>query len=525
MAVPQSEPFRSGKIPSAFDRGFLPETSSGPSGNISGNLDERAVLSSLKELIASGGHSLDPILGTITDVARQLTGASAAALAMWNDGVMVCRARTGDTAPVLGARLSAETGISGECLLTGKIQHCADTEDDPLVDLEVCRSLGLRSIAVLPIRGWRGINGVLEVLSTMPAAFTEQHIALLQQLAALAERARTSQPESASSAAPKLPSEIEKPPSGARPACDRVGAVALAARGTRTAPFVLGALLGLVAISLLALVIWLGRRGPERADGKAHATPSSTSPASVSTANAGTDAAGAATLDVAVGHPPDNDTAWRANPGGGSLSPNSLTPSSQKPSAGSSVKLASELDAFAGKKTQADQALAGHSRSPGGVAPNVVVKYGPPNLQAAGSHPDSHSNLHVDATTSVEPLSIPVESTSQSALNEVLSANASLPGRVVSQGVSGGQLVHRVPPIYPAQARMLHLEGKVVLAAVIMEDGTLRDVKVIEGLPLLSQSAVDAVKHWRYKPYELDGKPVQNEIRIRVDFKFASDSR
>jgi protein TonB len=90
----------------------------------------------------------------------------------------------------------------------------------------------------------------------------------------------------------------------------------------------------------------------------------------------------------------------------------------------------------------------------------------------------------------------------------------------VSQGVSGGQLEHSVFPVYPAQARALRLEGRVVLDAVIAEDGSLRDIKVVEGPSLLAQSAVDAVQQWRYKPYELDGKPVKNEIRIKVDFKF-----
>jgi protein TonB len=109
----------------------------------------------------------------------------------------------------------------------------------------------------------------------------------------------------------------------------------------------------------------------------------------------------------------------------------------------------------------------------------------------------------------------------QSPLNGVLTAKASLPelSIPVSQGVSGGQLVHRVAPVYPVQARLQRLEGRVVLAAVIMEDGTLRDVRVIEGEPLLAQSAADAVQHWRYTPYELDGKPVKNLIRINVDFK------
>jgi protein TonB len=94
----------------------------------------------------------------------------------------------------------------------------------------------------------------------------------------------------------------------------------------------------------------------------------------------------------------------------------------------------------------------------------------------------------------------------------------------VSQGVSGGQLLRRIPPVYPAQARLLRLEGAVSLTATVMEDGTVRDVKVVEGAPALAQSAVDAVKHWRYKPYVLDGTAVKNDVKIRIDFKLPSDS-
>jgi TonB family protein len=490
VVVPQSEPFRSGKTLTAFGRDSSPETSS----SRSGNLDESTALSSLKELIAAGDHCLDPILATITDAARQLTGASGAALAMWKDGAMVCRARNGDTPPALGARLSAETGISGECLRTGRIHHCADTENDSLVDGEVCRSLGLRSIAVLPIQGRRGINGILEVFSTKSAAFTEQNLALLQQLAALAEWARASQPQGTSSAAPKPPVETPQP-SGLLPALDRVGDVALAFLGTRSRPFVLGAM-GLLAISLLALVIWLGWRGPDETDGKAHAaTPSS---------------ANAITVHPSDEHPPDNDPVWKANSGG-----ESRFPSSGKTSAGTPVKLASKVDVVAGKKTQADR-----SRLLADVAADFTITHGVP-----GSQTGSHSGSHSDETTSVEPPSIPAGSTNQSALNGVLSAKASLPGlsAPVSQGVSGGQLVHRVAPVYPAQARLLRLEGAVILAAMVMEDGTVRDVKVVEGSPVLAQSAVNAVKHWRYKPYQLDGKPVKNETRITIDFKLPSD--
>jgi len=479
VVVPQSEPPRSGEI-------------------------ESAALSSLKELIAAGDQCLDPILATITDAARQLTGASGAALAMWKEGTMVCRARSGDTAPALGAQLGGETGgISGRCLRTGKIHHCADTENDPLVDVEVCRSLGLRSIAVLPIQGRRGINGILEVLSTKPAAFSEQHLALLQQLAELAERARASQPHGASSAAPKLP--VERPqPSGLLPASDRVEDVALAFLGTRSRPFALGAI-GLVAISLLALAIWLGWRGSDDADGKAD----SAKPSSVGTTTVNAVAAHSPDKHFPDKHPPDNDPVWKANPGD-----ESPFPSSGKTSAGTPVKFASKVDVVSGKKTPKD------------VAADFTITREVPGSQI-GSHNASGSiDSRLDETASTEPPWISAGSTNQSPLNGVLSTKVSLPGpsAPVSQGISGGQLVHRVEPVYPAQALLSRLEGTVILAATVMEDGTVRDVKVIEGPPELAQSAADAVKYWRYEPYELDGKPLKTETRITIDFNLPSDA-
>lgn len=514
MAVPQSKPLRSlklsDKVSDEFDRDPVPETSSDSSRQRSEDLDERAILSSLKELIAAGDHGLDPILETITDIARQLTRASAAALAMWKEGAMVCRARSGDSAPVLGVHLSASTGISGECLRTGKIQHCVDTETDPLVDLEVCRSLGVRSIAVLPIRGWRGVNGILEVFSTSPAAFTEKHIAFLQKLAVLAERARKSQSERAYSDALPLPSAIRgkqresqrEQQSAALQASDRVRNFAPSSRNTRWL-FVLG-VIALAAISLLGWTIWRGRRAPNQANGKAPNVPYSAGPASGSLANARTPTPNSATPDAAIAQHSDGDMAGKENSGSQLISLDF-----QKPSAASPVKLASKVDTVASTKAPAEKTR--------DIAANTVVKYEPLRSQNAantGSHSDS---------TSVELPSIHDGSNEPSALNGVLSAKASLPGLSipVSQGISGGQLVYRVPPVYPAQARPRRLEGRVVLAAVIAEDGTLRDIKVIDGQPLLAQAAVDAVKRWRYKPYELDGKPVKNEIRISVDFKYS----
>ena len=502
MVAPESKPLWTGKGPDPLDRDFAPETSTNPSGNATGNLDESTVLALLNDLIASGDHRLDPMLATITDAARQLTGASGAALAMWKDGAMVCRARSGETAPALGARLNAETGISGECLRTGKIQHCTEIETDPLVDVEVCRSLGLRSIVVLPIQGWRGVNGILEIFSTQAAAFTEAHIALLQQLAALAEQARASQPRGASSVEAKPSFGIEKPAqaSGGPLESDGAGEAPRGFAGTRSRPLVLG-VIAVLAIGLLAVGLWLGRRGPDVSDAKARAaTPSSSLNAA---------SVGAATAGSAAAHPPDNDPVWKVDPGG-----ESLVPLKGAAAAGTPVKFASkvDLDVVVGKKAKVDRSLADRSPSVGNVASRQEV---------TDSQIGLRSNAQSGDATSAEPLAIAAGSSSQSGLNGVLSAKISLPGlsAPVSRGISGGKLVSRVPPVYPAQALRRRLEGNVILAAMVMEDGTVRDVKVVEGAPVFAEAAVNAVEHWQYKPFALDGKPVKHEIRINVEFK------
>jgi len=66
--------------------------------------------------------------------------------------------------------------------------------------------------------------------------------------------------------------------------------------------------------------------------------------------------------------------------------------------------------------------------------------------------------------------------------------------------------------------------GKVILDATIFEDGTVHDLSIVQGHPVLAKSAVEAVRRWRYKPYELNGKPVKAKTTITVDFKMPSDS-
>lgn len=91
----------------------------------------------------------------------------------------------------------------------------------------------------------------------------------------------------------------------------------------------------------------------------------------------------------------------------------------------------------------------------------------------------------------------------------------------VASRVAEANLIHDVPPQYPPEAGRERIEGTVVLMTVIGKDGSVQDVQVVSGLPLLAQAAIDAVKQWRYKPYLLNGEPVEIDSRVTINFTLA----
>ena len=93
------------------------------------------------------------------------------------------------------------------------------------------------------------------------------------------------------------------------------------------------------------------------------------------------------------------------------------------------------------------------------------------------------------------------------------------PQRVrISQGVTKGLLIHRVEPTYPPLARAARVQGEVVLNAIISTNGEIQNLQLVSGHPMLVPSAITAVRQWRYKPYLLNGQPVEVETTITVIF-------
>jgi protein TonB len=97
-----------------------------------------------------------------------------------------------------------------------------------------------------------------------------------------------------------------------------------------------------------------------------------------------------------------------------------------------------------------------------------------------------------------------------------------VPKRVMVGGnVQAARLVNKVQPIYPPLARQTRISGTVKLHAVIGKDGTVQQLQLVSGHPLLVQAALDAVKQWRYQPTLLNGEPVEVETEIDVIFSLA----
>ena len=89
----------------------------------------------------------------------------------------------------------------------------------------------------------------------------------------------------------------------------------------------------------------------------------------------------------------------------------------------------------------------------------------------------------------------------------------------VSQGVSQGLLIKKISPVYPPSALQLRKQGAVELLATVSKAGTITAIKVLSGDSALAKSATDAVRQWKYRPYLLNGEPVEIETQVTINFK------
>jgi TonB family protein len=437
----------------------------------------------LREEASQGRMDLDSTLSEVAHAARYFTDATGAALALWSQGVVICRARSGDVAPPLGAKLDVDSGISGECLRSGRSRRCNDTLTDPLVDGQVCQELGIRSLAAVPLRGEHGVVGILEVFSDHPNAFSDAHITLLKQLSQIAVlgRSRSAPSTQVPAPHPTVTPETEAPrwPEPAYPRTPSLSFLTAKMQGEEGRPIRL-ATAGLLLVAVLGGFGWMlsrGRGGSPRVSQSVQAASNRASPAP-----------GAVTTETSL-----------------TIDSSMDSKKSKRPSSPRSDAAARDLVQQASDQQVTDRGTA--------VSPAVA------NQAAVPEPPRPPTVEDVPAPDSTR-LVAGINNLPQMPAN-VVNAPVALPTVALrtSQGVTGGRVTHRVPPVYPSQARLQRIEGPVVLDAEVGEDGNVHAVKVLKGDLILAGAAKNAVQQWRYQPFELNGKPVTVHTEVTILFK------
>ena len=432
----------------------------------------------------SAGLALDVVLNEIVEQACRATGATGAAVILERDGEMVCRASTGGNAPELGARLSREPGLTAECIKTRQAQRCDDAQADPRADVEASRSLGVRSVVVLPLIRNGDLAGILEVFSSRIGAFGERDELTLEALAnrILKNLERGSEPYSTAAQNPVMPaapisgSELEDQAGSSRvkEKESEAGPEAVE-RSTRTGLDVVTFALGVVVVGCAVLLgtlvgLRLGWRRTAAVRGQV-------------TNSAGT-AGGARNRGAQAGATPHSTAAEASGaksaanagskaPGGGGLVP------PRTPAAGPKDSLP----------------------PPGGLLVyengKEVFRMPPAVEQREATNGSSTYGTGVQQASDV----------GQAGLLQV------------APEVAEGSLLHRVEPDYPEQARQQQIQGPVVLDVRTRRDGTIQELKLLSGQRLLADAAIAAVKQWRFRPHLVKGEPVEMQTTVTLNFK------
>ncbi len=395
----------------------------------------------------------DAALQFIAESTRELACATGVAIALRTGDEMICRASTG-AAPDLGVRLQAESGLSGECVSSGLLVRCDDTETDPRVDADICRKLELRSAVLVPVFDGEQLCGVLEIFSNRPRAFRSLDIARLRQTADLiAGIQRLSQ---------SPPMRADVPPAVMQPATSTTAAQEPAP--ARIAPAVEPAL-----------------STPAQEEAPLPAVPEA-------------EVVPAASVPSVFGL---EEPAFEEQSG-----PALRITQAGKIAVGFGFALALTVAVWALFRTRPRPPIA---PPPPVTAPENVSPVTMPAPEAPASEVPA-----VPQPAAEPPREAPVKA--------VVSPTVEVEEAVASPGVVVGRLIHRVSPVYPSEAMKANIGGEVVLEAVIRADGSVGAVGMLSGNPTLASAAVEAVRQWKYEPFTRNGAPTEASQTIRFKF-------
>lgn len=517
----------------------------------------------LRSLIATQKLDKTSALGMIVERMSELARASGAAIALLEGADVICRASVGN-APDVGVKLSLDSKLSGECFLTGNIVQLNDSDNDPRVDPGVCRALNFRSVLIIPIFSAGQVMGICEVLSPLPANFQGGDVLVVSALAELVASLGSEQEPGNTEATAEESSTVEVISAGDEQAVvDQI--LALAEPPPLEDPILLEQLIDLPIpeireleysapipvpeaepvlleqlIELSAPQIPVGAsvpvpqsrpvatevqptRAPVLVMPKAEPKPKpkqeisttllvvvagifilATAGAAEYVHLAGAKRVSAAAPVSSVASPTPAAPAETASDPGSTKTESE--PISAKTSDAASARLPAAKPAAKAAKNETEP------------APEEVIVVTPSDRQALaasrteGSAPNAPSIASLTGGASAASMPLVASLPPASAPRLMSAVN-------VSRGVTGGKLIHRVAPGYPDLAKRAGVSGTVILSAMVAKDGSVTKLKLVKGSQLLAAEAMRAASQWRYSPFVLDGKPIEVETQIVMDFK------
>ena len=495
-------------------------------------------------------------LTVVVQRAQAFTNASGAAIAIGNSEELVCRARSGSSAPEVGTSMRVEGSFTGLCIQSGKELRCDDAETDTRVDTAALRSLGIRSLVVTPIKDEGKVIGVLAVFAPTPHAFTITHVAVLKtmadQISTLLQRERRSPREDAhvesAMGSPKpAAAPTPLPPVVIRPAAISSGAAAAPAR-TNGSSVPIAEPLRPVAIAAEITPVPFPKREEKREskrhEPKAEPVPASRSNFGVLDAVAGETQrsksskvaviGGVVVLVLAVAivwtfvatrksnqsaqqqpaQPPQQTTAAAAQPAPASASPSSATPA---PAASLPPVATPSTKPGVPERTESKRSEAQKNERQSKPAQDKPA--GPATVELASSGPSKIANKgSADQSADVAP-SLAVGSSGSPSLNSLAKpVGSGAPSMLTQSDLVNAKAIRATPAVYPEIAKARRITGTVVVRVMVGRDGKVSNPRFISGPMIFRDAAFDAVKTWLFKPATLNGQPIEQETEITVKF-------
>jgi len=497
-------------------------------------------------------------LAVVAQRAQAFTNASGVAIALseGNADEIVCRARSGASAPDVGASLRVDGTFTGLCIQTGKELRCDDCETDTRVDTAAIRALGIRSMVVTPIRDENKVVGVLAAFAPTPHAFTITHVAVLKtmadQISALLQKERRTRDENpqaevsrpapaapvitakpvvgASSAPPAPPSVVIKPSSSA----PRAAAPAVAKIESRSVP---------LEVVPLATPPKKEEKRVEAASKTSFGTFDSMTAEGKKPGNRFMMIGVAAVVVIAAaatftflkmqksgsGRPQQTQESASAPqsqapvPAPAAAQPVAPGPSPIASAVPENGKHAAEVESHrsAGKATAERNSVAAERPAPvekpapaektAVVAPLAgggTSRIGQ-GTDAQTTTPEIAPSFNVGATggASLQNLARPVATSTPSA------------AAIEQSQLEPLQLIRTGPLVYPAIAKARNITGMVVVQVTVGKDGKVSKPQFISGPPVFKDAAFDSVMHYQFKPARLNGQPIEQTTQIRLNFR------